>query len=54
MRVCLRNPVETIAGVLDHLGLDPAAAGAVKPDVMKLADATSREWENRFRTEHGR
>lgn len=47
------HPVRTLAEVLDYLGLERAAADAVEPDVVKLADHTNREWVARFRSEHG-
>lgn len=47
------QPVETLRDVLNHLGLDGKAAEGVKPGVAKLADATSREWATRFRSERG-
>jgi trehalose 2-sulfotransferase len=47
------QPVETLREVLHHLGLDGKAAEGVKPGVAKLADATSRDWVARFRSERG-
>lgn len=46
------DPIETLRGVLDHLGVDRQAASGVKPDVAKLADDTSHDWAARFRSEH--
>ena len=45
------QPVQTLSNVLDHLGLDGDAARGVAPGVAKLADATSRDWAARFRSE---
>lgn len=46
-------PVDTLRDVLVHLGLDPDAANGIEPGVAKLADATSRDWVARYRTETG-
>lgn len=46
-----RDPIETLRGMLDHLGLDRNAADGVHPEVSKLADDTSRAWAARFRSE---
>lgn len=46
------DPLEILRKVLDHLGLDRQVASGVKPGVAKLADATSRDWALRFRSEH--
>jgi trehalose 2-sulfotransferase len=43
------DPGKVLRGVLGRLGLDPAAAAGVRPGVRKLADATSRDWVDRFR-----
>ncbi len=48
-----RDPEKTAARVLERLGLDPTAAQGLTPAVAKLADATSRNWMERFRTEKG-
>ena len=47
-----RDPKETIGQVFDHIGLDRSATVGIRPDVMKLADSTSRDWAQRFRAEH--
>lgn len=46
------NPLQTLRTVLDHLGLDPAAAAGVTPGVRKLGDQSSLDWAARFRAEH--
>lgn len=46
------DPAATLRTVLDHLGLDPAAAAGIEPSVRKLADSTSQEWVARFRLEN--
>ena len=45
------DPIDTLRRVLDHLGLDRAAAHGVKPEVAKLADGINRDWAARFRSE---
>ncbi len=45
------DPAGALKEVLSALGLDPALAEGVKPGTAKLADATSREWVERFRSE---
>lgn len=45
------DPQGTLGHVLEALGVDPATADTVTPDVAKLADATSREWAERLRTD---
>lgn len=47
------NPRAALEDVLDGLGLDRAAAAGIVPGVAKLADATNREWETRFRRDLG-
>lgn len=47
------QPQEVLRETLGHLELDPNAASGVEPDVSKLADATSRQWAQRFRKEAG-
>ena len=47
-----QNPQNQLARVLGFLGLDPATADTIPTPVAKLADATSAEWEKRFRSEH--
>ncbi len=42
------DPQGVLAGVLDRLGLNPAAADGITPPVAKLADATNRDWAARF------
>ncbi len=44
-------PQETLAHLLDALGLDPLRARRVQPPTAKLADATSRKWRERFTAE---
>lgn len=46
-----KHPIDTLRRVLDHLGLDRAAAHGVEPEVAKLADGISRDWVARFRAE---
>ena len=43
------DPLTMLRHVLDHLGLDPAAADGVTPGTRKLADSTSADWVERFR-----
>jgi LPS sulfotransferase NodH len=45
------DPAGTLAKVLDALGLPREAASGVTPGTARLADATSRDWVNRFRAE---
>lgn len=47
------DPSGTLATVLDTLGLPHEAANAITPATARLADATNRDWANRFRAEHG-
>lgn len=48
------DPLGTLKSLLVELGLDASAAGGVVPGVAKLADATNREWAEKFRAElHG-
>lgn len=42
-------PNEVLTGLLDDLRLAPQAAIGIKPAVAKLADATNKEWKDRFR-----
>jgi trehalose 2-sulfotransferase len=42
------DPVATIRKVLSALGRDPSAADQIVPRTAKLADATSREWAERY------
>jgi LPS sulfotransferase NodH len=44
-------PVATLRLVLECLGLNPQAADGIEPEVRRMADATSRDWIARFRTE---
>lgn len=46
-----RAPRETLGDVLGHLGLNRNAARRAAPDVAKLADRTSLEWAERYRSE---
>jgi LPS sulfotransferase NodH len=48
------DPVSILLSVLEHLGLDKRAADGIEPGVMKMADATSRDWIARFRAEAAR
>lgn len=43
------DPLAALRQVLQHLGLDPAAATGVTPGVAKLADALSADWAARLR-----
>jgi len=45
------EPSGTLRRVLDRLGVDPEAANGIAPGVRKLADATSRDWVARLRSE---
>lgn len=47
------DPSAALRRVLEVLGLDPTPAAYAVPDVAKLADATSREWAERLRTDLG-
>jgi LPS sulfotransferase NodH len=44
-------PQETLKGVLKVLDADPRAAEGADPGIAKLADATSRDWVKRFKTD---
>lgn len=46
-------PAEALADLLAALGLSRSHAEGMKPDIAKLADATSGEWIARFRAENG-
>lgn len=46
------DPAGNLAYILDRLGLDSNVARGVEPGVAKLADQTSRNWAERFRTEN--
>jgi trehalose 2-sulfotransferase len=46
------DPVKTVSAILDCLGLKNDAAQLIEPGVKKLADAISRNWVDRFRSEH--
>lgn len=46
------NPIETLCMILDKLGLNSASANEVEISVGKLADQTSDDWVNRFRSEY--
>lgn len=48
------DPAGTLARVLGALGLPPEAARGVTPGTARLADATSRDWVDRFRSERPR
>lgn len=45
------DPIDVLRRVLDHLGLDSAAANDVTPEVAKLADRVNEDWARRFRAE---
>ena len=45
------RPIETLAGLLNQLGLDGGAAAGIVPSVAKLADGVNRDWVARFRSE---
>jgi LPS sulfotransferase NodH len=45
------NPVAAIRHLLTALGRDPSAADSIIPRTAKLADATSREWAERYARE---
>lgn len=45
------DPADALARVLDHLGVERDIAHTIDPPVAKLADATSRNWEERFLAE---
>lgn len=47
-----REPVETVRMLLGELGLDRQAADGIEPGVRKMADATSQNWIERYRSEH--
>lgn len=47
------DPRGTLATVLEAIGLPGAAATAITPETARLADATNRDWADRFRAEHG-
>ena len=47
------DPVDTVAQVLDRLGLDRGAAAGITPGVKKLSDGTNEAWAARFRAEAG-
>lgn len=47
------EPAEILSQLLDQLGLDPKVAAQVAPGVRKLADASSRDWTARLRSELG-
>ncbi len=46
-----KAPVQTLRRVLEDLELDPSAADRVNPGTRKMADATSRAWIERYRTD---
>ncbi len=55
-RICYdqlsHDPVKTVSAILDCLGLENAGALLIEPGVKKLADAVSRNWVDRFRSEY--
>jgi LPS sulfotransferase NodH len=48
------DPGGAIRGILTHLGLDPAAARAIRPRHRRQADHLNRAWATRYRTRAGR
>lgn len=46
------HPAEALARILEALELDSAAAEGISPGVAKLADSTSRDWQERFLAEN--
>ncbi len=48
-----KDPQKAVETVLDALGVDTAIANDVRPRVAKLADATNKEWAERFLKERG-
>jgi len=44
-------PVKTFKDILEHLAIDCKMARDVKPEVLKMADKTSKDWVDRFRIE---
>ncbi len=46
-----QDPTGSLAMILRALGRDPALAQGIAPPVAKLADATNRDWADRFRKE---
>ena len=48
------DPIGTLEGILDALGLDSDLADGIEPPVSKLSDATNRDWADRFRREQSR
>jgi len=47
------NPTKVLESILGQLGLKPALAHGITPQVAKLADATNRKWATRFVAEKG-
>jgi LPS sulfotransferase NodH len=45
------DPVGTIRALLTALGRDPSTADQIAPRTSKLADATSRDWAERYTRE---
>lgn len=45
------NPAEVLAHICDALGIAAPKAGAVKPGVARLSDATSRDWMRRYQAD---
>lgn len=46
-------PVATLRGLLDDLGLDPAAADGVTPGLRRMSDDLSQKWIRRYLAEEG-
>jgi len=47
------DPIAIAGVILEYLGLDKRLVIGVEPPVAKLADATNRQWANRYRAENG-
>ncbi len=47
------DPTEALANTLDHLGINRTVADNIRPPVAKLANATNRNWAERFQAERG-
>ena len=43
----------TLRGLLDDLGLDPAAADGVTPGLRRMSDDLSQKWIRRYLAEEG-
>ncbi len=47
------SPSAVVSGILGHLGRNADLAQGLVPDVAKLSDQISQDWEARFRSEFG-